>query len=470
MNLIVLGAGESGVGAAILGKKEGWQVFVSDYGSIKASFKTELQTHGIEFEEGQHSLERIEKADLVIKSPGIPDKVAVIQRLKALNIETIDEIEFGFRYAKNAKIIAITGSNGKTTTTGLTHHILKTAGLDARLGGNIGISFAKQVAELDDLENVVFVLEISSFQLDYCTTFRPNISILINITPDHLDRYEYKFENYVASKFRIAQSQTADDVFIFNKEDETIQAILEKSLSKINAKRIGITNSYDKKGNLEVSQNSFDTDNISLKGSHNHFNAACSIQVAQLLDIPKAAIETGLATFKNAPHRLEPITNINGIHFINDSKATNIDSAFQALRAMSQPTIWIAGGTDKGNDYSILMDLVKEKVKALICLCEDSSKLFAAFEGIIPIIKETKEVTEAVKMAYELAEEGDTVLLSPACASFDLFDNYIARGEAFRDAVSNYQLVINNYTNKSQLSIVNFQLKKKSCSQDYLDS
>lgn len=444
MNLVVLGAGESGVGAAILGKKEGWQVFVSDYGSIKASFKTELQTHGIEFEERQHSLERIEKADLVIKSPGIPDKVAVIQRLKALNIEIIDEIEFGFRYAKNATIIAITGSNGKTTTTGLTHHILQMAGVNARIGGNIGVSFAKQVAEIEDLRGVVFVLEISSFQLDYCMTFRPDISILINITPDHLDRYEYKFENYVASKFRIAQSQTPTDVFIFNKKDETIQGVLEKGFLKISAKKIGITNFYNKKGALEVGQNSFDTNNISLKGPHNHFNAACAIRVSQLLGLPKAAIKEGLATFKNAPHRLEWITNINGVDFINDSKATNIDSAFQALRAMSQPTVWIAGGTDKGNDYSILMDLVKEKVKALICLCEDSSKLFAAFEGIIPIIKETKEVTEAVKMAYELASEGDTVLLSPACASFDLFDNYMARGDLFRESVVNYQLVINN--------------------------
>ena len=444
MNLIVLGAGESGVGAAILGKKEGWQVFVSDFGNIKDAFKAELQAHQIEFEEGKHSLERIEKADLVIKSPGIPDKVAIIQQLKSLNIEIIDEIEFGFRYAKSATIIAITGSNGKTTVTGLTHHVLKTAGLNARLGGNIGISFAKQVAELDNLESVVFILEVSSFQLDYCSTFRPDISILINITPDHLDRYDYKFENYVASKFRITQSQTATDIFIFNEKDEAINAVLKKPSLEINAKKIGISNIYNKKGALEVGQNIFDTNKMSLKGPHNHFNAACAIRVSQLLGLPKEAIEEGLATFINAPHRLELITNINGIDFINDSKATNIDSAFQALRAMSQPTIWIAGGTDKGNDYNVLMDLVKEKVTALICLCEDSSKLLAAFEGIIPIIKETKDIKEAVKMAYELANKGNTVLLSPACASFDLFDNYVARGDLFREAVYNYQLIINN--------------------------
>ena len=444
MNLIVLGAGESGVGAAILGKKEGWQVFVSDFGNIKDAFKAELQAHQIEFEEGKHSLERIEKADLVIKSPGIPDKVAIIQQLKSLNIEIIDEIEFGFRYAKSATIIAITGSNGKTTVTGLTHHVLKTAGLNARLGGNIGISFAKQVAELDNLESVVFILEVSSFQLDYCSIFRPDISILINITPDHLDRYDYKFENYVASKFRITQSQTATDIFIFNEKDEAINAVLKKPSLEINAKKIGISNIYNKKGALEVGQNIFDTNKMSLKGPHNHFNAACAIRVSQLLGLPKEAIEEGLATFINAPHRLELITNINGIDFINDSKATNIDSAFQALRAMSQPTIWIAGGTDKGNDYNVLMDLVKEKVTALICLCEDSSKLLAAFEGIIPIIKETKDIKEAVKMAYELANKGNTVLLSPACASFDLFDNYVARGDLFREAVYNYQLIINN--------------------------
>ncbi|MGB0982811.1 MAG: UDP-N-acetylmuramoyl-L-alanine--D-glutamate ligase [Saprospiraceae bacterium] len=444
MNLIVLGAGESGVGAAILGKKEGWQVFVSDFGNIKDAFKAELQAHQIEFEEGKHSLERIEKADLVIKSPGIPDKVAIIQQLKSLNIEIIDEIEFGFRYAKSATIIAITGSNGKTTVTGLTHHVLKTAGLNARLGGNIGISFAKQVAELDNLESVVFILEVSSFQLDYCSTFRPDISILINITPDHLDRYDYKFENYVASKFRITQSQTATDIFIFNEKDEAINAVLKKPSLEINAKKIGISNIYNKKGALEVGQNIFDTNKMSLKGPHNHFNAACAIRVSQLLGLPKEAIEEGLATFINAPHRLELITNINGIDFINDSKATNIDSAFQALRAMSQPTIWIAGGTDKGNDYNVLVDLVKEKVTALICLCEDSSKLLAAFEGIIPIIKETKDIKEAVKMAYELANKGNTVLLSPACASFDLFDNYVARGDLFREAVYNYQLIINN--------------------------
>ena len=363
MNLIILGAGESGVGAAILGKKEGWQVFVSDYGSIKASFKTELQAHGIEFEEGQHSLERIEKADLVIKSPGIPDKVAVIQRLKALNIETIDEIEFGFRYAKNAKIIAITGSNGKTTTTGLTHHILKTAGLNARLGGNIGISFAKQVAELDDLENVVFVLEISSFQLDYCTTFRPDIAILINISPDHLDRYDYKMDNYIASKFRITRNQTQEDLFIFNKNNQDIQQFLAKTQQQefLKAKKIPVEVSYNQKNDLQVGASEFDVNKISIKGPHNHFNATCAVQVAQQLGLKKEVIQEGLATFVNAPHRLEMIATINDVDFINDSKATNIDATLQALRAMTKPIIWIAGGQDKGNDYDVLKPLVKDQ-------------------------------------------------------------------------------------------------------------
>jgi len=448
MNLIILGAGESGVGAATLGKIKGWQVFVSDYGQIKPNYKAELEAQGIEYEEGKHTLERIENADLVIKSPGIPDKVPVIKRLKALGKEIIDEIEFGFRYCENAKIVAITGSNGKTTTTGLIHHILETAGFNTSLGGNIGFSFAKQVANdlqsLQDLENLlenlnqatkIYVLEISSFQLDYCKTFRPDISILINITPDHLDRYDYKMERYIASKFRISINQTAKDTFFYNKNDESIRHFLVQQQEHLKAQQQEIEVNYTSEGDLKVGEKTYDTEKISIKGIHNHFNATCAITTAQMLGADDKKIRTALATFKNHPHRMEEVTEINGVTFINDSKATNIDAAFQALRSMTQPIIWIAGGQDKGNDYNILAPLIKEKVKAMVCLCEDSSKLIAAFKDIIPIIQETKDVNEVVKMTYALAKAGDVVLLSPACASFDLFQAYNFRGDLFRQAV-----------------------------------
>mgnify|MGYP000188657696 CR=1 FL=1 len=435
MNLIILGGGESGVGAAILGKHKGWNVFVSDYGQIQTAFKAELDQFDIEYEEEKHTFERIEKADLVIKSPGIPDKVPVIKRLKSLGKEIIDEIEFGFRYCENAKIIAITGSNGKTTVTGLTHYLLEKAGLKAGIAGNIGFSFAKKVA-LE--QNDFYVLEVSSFQLDYCTTFRPDIAILINITPDHLDRYDYKMENYIASKFRITQNQTTEDLFIFNKKDQNTQQFLIETQQQefLNATKIPVEVIYNQK-NIQIGESQFDTNQISMKGPHNHFNATCAVRVAQELGIRDEVIEEGLATFVNAPHRLEWIMNIHGIDFINDSKATNIDSTFQALKAMDQPIIWIAGGQDKGNDYNILASLVKEKVKALICLCEDNTKLIAAFKDIIPIIQSTKDVNEAVAMSQKLAQKGEVILLSPACASFDLFKNYIARGDQFRQAVLN---------------------------------
>ena len=437
MNLVILGGGESGVGAAILGKQEGWTVFVSDFGKIKEKFKRELEQYEIEYEEGKHSFERIEQANLAIKSPGIPDKVPVIKRLIALDIEIIDEIEFGFRYAKDATIIAITGSNGKTTTAGLIHHILKTAGLNVGIGGNIGFSFAKQIA-LDRFD--YYVLELSSFQLDYCKTFRPDISILINITPDHLDRYDYKMENYIASKISITKNQTETDTFIFNKNDENIQqAIFNK-----NVQQIPIEVNYNDNSDLKVKRSYFDTDKITLKGPHNHFNASCAITTAKLLGINNRKIRKGLSTFINAPHRLEFITTIKGVDYINDSKATNIDSAFQALKAMTKPVIWIAGGQDKGNNYNILTPLIQEKVKAMICLCKDSSKLLAAFQDIIPTIQETQNVNEVITLADQLATEGDVVLLSPACASFDLFPNYITRGDLFREAIRNYELRIKN--------------------------
>jgi UDP-N-acetylmuramoylalanine--D-glutamate ligase len=389
---------------------------------------------------------------LIIKSPGIPDKVPVIKHLKALGKEIIDEIEFGFRYCKNAKIIAITGSNGKTTTTGLTHHILETAGFNVGLGGNIGFSFAKQVAaDLQDQVNLnqktkIYVLEVSSFQLDYCKTFKPEISILINITPDHLDRYEYKMERYIASKFRITINQTAKDTFIHNKNDESIRQFLAQQQFFLKAEPHEIEVNYNSGGDLKVGEKSYNPERISIKGSHNHFNATCAITVAQMLDANDEKIRIALNTFKNHPHRMEVVTEINGVTFINDSKATNIDSALQALKAMKQPIVWIAGGQDKGNDYSILAPVVKEKVKAMVCLCEDSSKLIAAFKDIVPIIQETKDVNEVVKMTYALAEQGDVVLLSPACASFDLFQAYNFRGDLFRQAVLDFREVFHAET------------------------
>jgi UDP-N-acetylmuramoylalanine--D-glutamate ligase len=427
--LIILGGGESGVGAAILGKQQGWEVFLSDYGKIADKYKAVLSEHQIAFEEGKHSLEIIEQANLVIKSPGIPDKVPVMKRLKELNADIIDEIEFASRYTK-AFIIGITGSNGKTTTTGLTYHLLEQAGLKVGVAGNIGISFAKRVAEED---NDYYVLEVSSFQLDYCDTFAPDISILINITPDHLDRYDYKMENYISSKFRIAANQRRTQRFLYNADDENITNTL--ATTSVEAKKVLVTVAYDENGFLKVGDNAYDTDKISIKGPHNHFNATCAILAAKAVGVADEDIRKGLATFKNAPHRLEYITTIDGVKYINDSKATNVDATFFALKAMVQPTIWIVGGVDKGNDYEVLQPLVKEKVKAMICLTKDTEKLITAFKDIVPIIKITEDVSQSAILAKELATNGDVVLMSSACASFDLFKNYMDRGEQFKNAV-----------------------------------
>lgn len=426
--LIVLGGGESGVGAAILGKQQGWDVFISDFGTIGTAFKSELAAHEIPFEEGGHTMEIVEQANLVIKSPGIPDKAPVIQRLKTLGTEMIDEIEFAARYT-SAFIIGITGSNGKTTTASLTYHLLKTAGLNVALAGNIGYSFAKKVAEET---HDYYVLELSSFQLDYIDTFSPNIAILINITPDHLDRYEYKMENYVASKFRIIENQRREDLFIYNSADENIlKTVNEKNIT---AKEVLVAVEYGENGDLKVGDSLFDIDKITIKGGHNHFNATCAIMAAKAVGVSEEAIRAGLASFVNAPHRLEHLLTAKGVDYINDSKATNVDATFFALQAMTKPTIWIAGGTDKGNDYEVLKPLVKEKVKALICLTKDTAKLIQTFEGIVPIIQTTEDVNESVEMAQNLAASGDAVLLSPACASFDLFKNYMDRGDLFRAA------------------------------------
>ena len=434
--LIILGGGESGVGAAILGKQQGWDVFVSDYGKIADKYKAILNENTITFEEEKHSLQIIEQANLVIKSPGIPDKVPVIKRLKALHIDIIDEIEFASRYT-NAFIIGITGGNGKTTTTGLVHHLMKEGGLKVGVAGNIGYSFAKRVAEEN---NDFYVLEISSFQLDYCETFAPDISILINITPDHLDRYDYKMENYIDSKFRITKNQTRTQSFIYNANDENIiNTIASKEIA---IREFLVSVEYDENGFLKVGKDLYDTEKISIKGSHNHFNATCAILVAKSVGVSDENIRKGLATFKNAPHRLEYIRTLNGVEYINDSKATNIDATHSALKGMTKPTIWIVGGQDKGNDYDILKPLVKEKVKAMICLTNDTKKLVEAFKDIVPIIKITEDVNESARLAQALAESGDTVLMSSACASFDLFKNYIDRGNQFKEAV--FQLTMDN--------------------------
>lgn len=430
MKVAILGAGESGVGAAILAKTKGFEVFVSDFGKIGESYKAELTAYEIEFEEQQHTETRILNADLVIKSPGIPDKAPIIKKLTSANIEIIDEIEFGFRHTE-AFIIAITGSNGKTTTTSLTYHLLKTAGFNVAIGGNIGKSFAKQVA-LESYD--YYVLEISSFQLDYCTTFKPNIGILLNITPDHLDRYDYKMSNYVASKFRLVQNFELDNYFIFNNENEAMKDWFKTN--EINCDKEQITNENYKGDVIKVGHYEFAKSDLTIKGPHNHFNASCAIAAAQHCDINASYILEGLQTFINEPHRLEFVKTINGVEYINDSKATNVDAVKYALMAMDKPVIWVVGGTDKGNDYSEIKSLVEEKVKAMVCLGADNSKLAAAFSNLYVENQTATSAKAAVEIAASIAKNGDVVLLSPACASFDLFKNYINRGDLFREAVN----------------------------------
>jgi UDP-N-acetylmuramoylalanine--D-glutamate ligase len=438
--IVILGGGESGVGAALLAKAKGFDVFLSDRGVLAEEYRQTLFAQGITFEESRHTEELILNADEVIKSPGIPDKVEMLQKIYAKGIPVISEIEFAARYTK-AKMIAITGSNGKTTTTLLTHHLLKTAGLRVGLAGNIGESFAKQVIhETHDF----YVLEISSFQLDNCYTFRPEVAILLNITPDHLDRYAYKFQNYVDSKFRITQAMTADDAFIYYAEDKSIaQEITVRNLpvrplpvSLVEEQEQG---AYQKSDQLVVRSNGLtyqiSREELPLKGEHNVINTMAALLACQAVDLTEAQVKEGLKTFKNAPHRLEEVGEIKGMRFVNDSKATNVDSVFYALGSFDRPIIWIAGGIDKGNDYTQIEALVKEKVKALICLGKDNTKLKAFFEGKVPIITETQQVQETITLALESGQPGDVVLLSPACASFDLFKNYEDRGNQFRESV-----------------------------------
>lgn len=436
MKIAILGAGESGVGAALLAQQLGYEIFVSDGGTLKDNFRKELTDKGIPYEESKHTWTSIFEADVIIKSPGIPDGLPPIQKLRQSGKEIISEIEFAGRHTA-AAIIGITGSNGKTTTTRLTYHLFKSAGLNVALGGNVGTSFARNITEN---KYDYHVLELSSFQLDGIVHLRPHIAILLNITPDHLDRYEYKMENYVRSKFRIAMNQRENDVFILNADNPEIQNYLKDN--RLAPRLIQVPSRFEDTRSLRISaplwggqEGVFDMTGCVLKGQHNFFNAACAIHAARSVGISDEVIQQGLNTFVNDPHRLEQVATVNGVEYINDSKATNVDSVFYALQAMEKPIIWIAGGTDKGNDYGPIEDLVRQKVKALICLGVDNSKLLNVFSPILKNIEEAKSAKEAVERAGILAEKGDVVLLSPACASFDLFKNYEDRGEQFKLAV-----------------------------------
>jgi len=440
--LVVLGAGESGIGTAILGKKEGFEVFVSDNGSIQKKYKDVLKNLEVEWEEEGHSEERVLQADLVMKSPGIPDKVPLVVLLHQKGIPVISEIEFAARYT-DAMIIGITGSNGKTTTTMLTHHMLSEGGLNVGMAGNIGDSFARMVAE----KNYDFyVLEISSFQLDGIRDFKPHIAILTNISPDHLDRYDYTFEKYVASKFRIIENQDERDYFIYDAEDAVIQKKLTEIPIKSSLMPFALSGTVTQGAHIEKdniiikSENKtmhMNTQNAALEGKHNLKNTMAAAMVANLVGIRKESIRNSIQNFQGAPHRLEKVLKIHHVQYINDSKATNVNATFYALDSMATPVVWIVGGVDKGNDYRELMPLVREKVKAIICLGEDNTQIKEAFGNVVDLMVETYAMSEAVKVAYKIAERGDTVLLSPACASFDLFDNYEDRGDQFKEAIKN---------------------------------
>ncbi len=442
--LVILGAGESGTGAAILGKKQGWTVFVSDFGSIDETYKAELNQRGIEWEENQHSLERILQAQLVVKSPGIPDKASVVKSLKEKNIPIISEIEFAGRYT-DAILIAISGTNGKTTTTSLTYRILKEAGLNVGLGGNIGKSFAWQVAE-NNFD--YYVLEVSSFQLDGNDKIKFHIACLTNITPDHLDRYEYNLDNYIDSKFRLTLNQTHNDYFIYCADDELTKRGLERHSNSISSTLIPFSHDQTLDFGAYLSQQiihiilekttyTMNTQDFNLRGRHNSYNSMAAAIMASLIDVRKENIRESLSNFQNLEHRLESVGKYNGVEYINDSKATNVNSTWYALESMDRPVIWIAGGVDKGNNYADLKPLVKEKVKLIICLGMDNRKIHQAFQSDVDMIINTTSAQEAVHVASRLAASNDVVLLSPACASFDLFENYEERGRLFKQAVKN---------------------------------
>ena len=439
--IAILGAGESGVGAALLAKQKEFDVFVSDAGFIKKAFKDELILNGIDFEEGGNSREKILNASLIIKSPGIPEKNEMVKEIREKGIEIISEIEFAYWYKGDSKIIGITGSNGKTTTTALTYHICKAGDLDCAMVGNIGFSFARQVA-VDPKK--LYVVEISSFQLDDIKDFRPDVAVLTNITEDHLDRYEYKFENYIKSKFRIIENQSQEDIFIYNDDDEITKKYINNFLKKSNPLPMSMNKELPegayivnakmhlKWQNEEMEMN---VEDFAIKGKHNQYNTMAAGISAAVMGIRKEKIRDAIQTFKSLEHRMSTVATVRGVEFINDSKATNVNSTWYALESMTKPVILILGGVDKGNDYSLLKDLVKEKVKAIVCMGINNDKIHEAFGNDVQLMVNTKSAKDAVESAFHFADKGDVVLLSPACASFDLFKNYEDRGMQFIEAV-----------------------------------
>ena len=439
--LVILGAGESGVGTALLAKQKGYAVFVSDGGAIKANFQKELEDGGIEFESGSHTVERILAADEVMKSPGIPEKNEMVKAIRAKGIPVISEIEFGYRYKGNSKIAAITGSNGKTTTTSLLYHICKLVNEDVAMVGNIGYSFARQIAQAP---KALYIIEVSSFQLDDIQYFKPEIAILLNITEDHLDRYDHQFENYIKSKFRIIENQTAEDYFIYCIDDETIVKHLELLTINTNPLPFSMKQEVKKGGYIKndqmmlkiqeerVTMSIYD---FALKGKHNAYNTMAASIAATTLGIRKEKIREAVSNFHSLEHRMEFVATVRGVDFINDSKATNVNSTWYALESMQKNTVLILGGVDKGNDYELIADLVKEKVKAIVCMGIDNKKIIEFFKDKVSTIVEVDSAKKAVNASFKLAEKGDLVLMSPACASFDLFKNYEDRGRQFKESV-----------------------------------
>ncbi|MBL7706511.1 MAG: UDP-N-acetylmuramoyl-L-alanine--D-glutamate ligase [Taibaiella sp.] len=444
--VVILGAGESGNGAALLAQKQGYEVWVSDFGTIKEGYKNELKQWGIAFEEGGHDMDKVLSADIIIKSPGIPEKAPVVKAIRAKGIELVSEIEWGFRFKGESRIIAITGSNGKSTTTSLTYHILKESGLNVAMVGNIGYSFARQIAEDP---KAWYVAEISSFQLDDIVTFKPDIAMILNITPDHLDRYNYEFDNYVAAKFRITEKQDKEDIVILNRDDEASRKYLEQHTINPRIIYITMSDAHNNSGDGGYMQNEdmhikWDGDDMkvsihdmTLDGKHNQFNSMAAGISARAAGIRKEKIRDCFETFEGLEHRLEFVATVRGVDFINDSKGTNLNSVWFALESMKKPVVLILGGQDKGNDYNEIMELVEDKVKAIVCMGLDNTKIHAAFEGKVAQIADTQSAVDAVNAAYAFADKGDVVLLSPGCASFDLFKNYEDRGRQFKEAVRN---------------------------------